>query len=158
MANSLIRCLQTVAFGCGIAYTQCYTHSAFVPAMARQSDAALGLWAQHLIGFHMASLINGALLSPIDKYGRPQNSLPRNAMSSRRRRKRRKIRRRRRLSIALSADGINAIQLRRRNKILSHLGAVALLSLPPFSPPLSHPYFSCSLWHSTDTFNQQSLS
>lgn len=154
MANGLIRCLQTVAFGCGIAYTQCYTHPAFVPAMARQSDAALGLWAQHLIGFHMASLINGALLSPIDKYGRPQNSLPRNAMS----RRRRKIRRRRRLSIALSADGINAIQLRRRNKILSHLGAVALLSLPPFSPPLSHPYFSCSLWHSTDTFNQQSLS
>lgn len=156
----MIRCLQTVAFGCGIAYTQCYTHSAFVPAMARQSDAALGLWAQHLIGFHMASLINGALLSPIDKYGRPQNSLPRNAMSSRRRRrrKRRQIRRRRRLSIALSADGINAIQLRRRNKILSHLGAVALLSLPPFSSPLSHPYFSCSLWHSTDTFNQQSLS
>lgn len=150
----MIRCLQTVAFGCGIAYTQCYTHSAFVPAMARQSDAALGLWAQHLIGFHMASLINGALLSPIDKYGRPQNSLPRNAMS----RRRRKIRRRRRSSIALSADGINAIQLRRRNKILSHLGAVPLLSLPPFSPPLSHAYFSCSLWHSTDTFNQQSLS
>lgn len=154
MANGLIRCLQTVAFGCGIAYTQRYTHPAFVPAMARQSDAALGLWAQHLIGFHMASLINGALLSPIDKYGRPQNSLPRNAMS----RRRRQIRRRRRLSIALSADGINAIQLRRRNKILSHLGAVALLSLSPFSPPLSHPYFSCSLWHSTDTFNQQSLS
>lgn len=154
MANGLIRCLQTVAFGCGIAYTQCYTHPAFVPAMARQSDVALGLWAQHLIGFHMASLINGALLSPIDKYGRPQNSLPRNAMS----RRRRKIRRRRRLSIALSADGINASQLRRRNKILSHLGAVALLSLPPFPSSFLILLSPAPSWHSTDTFNQQSLS